>query len=149
MENSLLKRMREHIKAEAEHVGLLLLDIAIVIMCIVTIGLAWGAGAEFFADSDMGYSEDFLYYITRDGNYTSLAYMTWTNRMNGKGERVDSQEYYAVADYYDAAIQYYICEKAGDAVGAERWLEKMKDAENRMGSFSVEKEKIDRMLRTE
>ena len=149
MENRLLKRVRERIKAEAGHVGILLLDIAIVIMCIVTIGFAWGAGAEFFTDSDIGYSEDFLYYVTRDGNYTSLAYMTWTNRMNGKGEREDSQEYYAIADYYDAAVQYYMCEKAGDAAGAKRWQEKMKDAEGRMGGFLAEKEKIDRMLQAE
>lgn len=149
MENNLLQRMRERVKAEAEHVGLLLLDIAIVIMCIVVIGTAWGAGARLFEDSNAGYSEDFLYYVTRDGNYTSLAYMTWTNRMNGKGEKSNSQEYYAVADYYDAAVQYYMCEKAGDAAGAERWLEKMKDAESRMGDFLAEKEKIDRMLQAE
>ena len=146
MKSNIFLRIGECIKAESRHIVLLLLDIAVAVMCVVVFGSVWHMVSEFYIVFDQTYDADALYYRTQDENYALLAEMTWTNRMFGRGEREDSQESYAIADYYDAAVQYYMCQKAGDTTSAERWQEKMEDAESRMGGFKAEKEKIDRML---
>ena len=146
MKSSIFARIGERMKEESKHIVLLLLDIVIVVMCVVVIGSVWRTVSEFYTVFDRNYTANSFYYRTRDEEYALLADMAWSNRMYGRGEIADFQEYYAVADYYDAAVQYYVCLRAGDTAGAERWLEKMKEAENRMGGFTAEKEKIDRML---
>lgn len=134
------------IRTEVKHLGLLILDLAILVMCVVFICSAITVAVSFHEAYDVGYDSDAMYYRLRDGNYARLAEMTWENRMHGRDDDADSQEYYAVADYYEAAVQYGICREEGDADGAERWLEKMKDAEGRMGVFASEREKIDEIL---
>lgn len=121
MKSNIILWMRERIKAESKHIVLLLLDIAVVVMCVVVIGSAWRTGSEFYRIYDQSYDADSLYYRTQDEYYSLLAEMTWSNRIYGRGERADSQEYYAIADYYDAAVQYYVCQK----VGGYRWRGEM------------------------
>lgn len=132
-------------KIEVKHIGLLALDLAILVMCVVFVCSVIKVAVSFHETYNRGYDSDALYYRLRDGDYARLAEMTWQNRMNGRENDADSQEYYAVADYYEAAVQYRMCKETGDN-GAENWLEKMTDAENRMGVFAAEREKIDRIL---
>lgn len=146
MNNKFLLKIKERIRKEARHMGILSLDVAILVMCVVLVYSAFSTARLFYEINDRGYSSAALYYRLQDGNYALLAEMTWTNRMVGKGEDADAQEYYAVADYYEAAMQYRLCQEAQDTDGAARWLEKMKDAESRIGVFAAEIEKIDQML---
>lgn len=133
-------------KIEVKHIGLLALDLAILVMCVVFVGSVIKVAVSFHEAYDRGYDSDALYYRLRDQDYARLAELTWQNRMNGREDDADSQEYYAVADYYEAAVQYRMCQEAGDNNGAENWLKKMAEAENRMGAFAAEREKIDRIL---
>lgn len=138
--------MNNKFSLEAKQLGIIALDLVIVAMCVVFVCTAASAVMSFHDAYDRGYKSDSLSYRLRDENYAMLAEMTWRNRMHGMGEDVDLQEYYAVADYYEAAIQYRLCLEAGDADRAEAWLAKMNDAERRLGVFSPEKEKLDQML---
>ena len=133
-------------KIEVKHIGLLALDLAILALCVVFVCTVITVAVNFHKAYDRGYDSDALYYRLRDGDYARLAELTWQNRMNGRENDADSQEYYAVADYYEAAVQYRLCRETGDNDGADSWLEKMSDAENRMGVFAAEREKIDRIL---
>lgn len=133
-------------KIEVKHIGILALDLAILAMCVVFVCSVIAVAVSFHEAYDRGYDSDALYYRLRDEDYTQLAELTWQNRMNGRENDADSQEYYAVADYYEAAVQYRLCRESGDNDGAEDWLKKMTDAESRMGVFAAERENIDRIL---
>ena len=134
-------------KREKKHPGLLILDFAILVMCLVFVLAVTVAVNNFREYSESLYYEaNSMYYRLEDGNYAKLAEMTWTNRVSGKADGKEFTEYYAVADYYEAAVRYRICTETGDNAGAEKWQEKMTDAEGRMGMFAWEKEKIDSFL---
>lgn len=133
-------------KVGVKHIGLLALDFAILAMCVVFVSSVITVAVSFHEVYDRGYDSDTLYYRLRDQDYARLAELTWQNRMNGRENDADSQEYYAVADYYEAAVQYCLCKEAGDTDGVENWLEKMEDAESRMGVFGAERAKIDQIL---
>lgn len=141
MKSNLFLRMRERFREESRHIVLLLLDIAVAVMCVIVIGSLWRTVSEFYIILDQNYVANSFYYRIQDENYALLSEMTWSNRMYGRGEKEDFQEYYAIADYYDAAVQYYMCRKEGDTTGAERWQEKMKDAESRMGDLKLKRKK--------
>lgn len=138
--------MNNKFSLEAKHLGIIALDLVIVAMCVVFVCTAASAIVSFHDAYDRGYKSDSLSYRLRDENYAMLAEMTWKNRTYGKGEDADSQEYYAVADYYEAAILYHLYLESGDADRTEKWLAKMEDAESRLGVFKAEKQKIDQML---
>ena len=146
MKNDFSSNRKERNHMEAKHLGLLVLDLAILAMCVVFVCSVINVAVRFYEANDLGYDSDALYYRLRDEDYARLAELTWQNRMNGRENDADSQEYYAVADYYEAAVQYRMCKEAGDNDGAGNWLKKMTDAENRMGVFIAEKEKIDQIL---
>lgn len=146
MKNNLLSTLKERIRMETRHAGILILDLAILVMCIVFVSSMISVAARFHEVYDEGYDSEDLYYSLREEKYAQLAAQTCENRMYGKGEDADSQEYYAVADYYEAAVQYHLCLETGDVDRAEQWLKKMNDAESRLGVFSTEKDKIDQIL---
>lgn len=131
---------------DTRHVGILILDLAILVMCIVFVSSIISVAASFHEVYDEGYDSEDLYYSLREEKYAQLASQTCESRIYGKGEDAELQEYYAVADYYEAALQYQLCLEVGDADRAGQWLEKMNDAGSRLGVFSAEKEKIDQML---
>lgn len=132
---------------EKKHVGLLILDLAILVMCLVfvlSVAIAVNNLREY--RKGLYYEANSMHYRLEDGNYAKLAEMTWTNRVSGLADGPEYAEYYAVADYYEAAVRYHMCTETGDSAGAEKWQEKMTDAEGRMGTFAWEKEKIDTLL---
>lgn len=137
----------ERIRRETKHIGLLILDLAILVMCLVFV-LSVAIAVTNFREYRKGlyYEVNSMHYRLEDGNYAKLAEMTWTNRVSGLADSQEYAEYYAVSDYYEAAVRYHICTETGDQAGAEKWSEKMTDAEGRMGTFAWEKEKIDKLL---
>ncbi len=140
MRNSISRRIRS--AGEKKPLGILLLDIAIMVMFLVFLFMAGTAVAAFREyQADRVYQPVSLYYRMEDGDYGRMVQMVWQNRVMGETDQ-EYAEYYAVADYFEAAVQYRICTETGDSAGAEKWLEKMADAEGRLGMFSEEKEKI-------
>lgn len=146
MKIDLFSTRKGHINRERKHLGIRLLDLAIIVMCVVFVRSVILVAVSFYDANDLGHDTNTLYYRLRDQDYARLAESTWRNRMYGRENDVEAQEYYAVADYFEAAIQYRLCREAEDNDGAENWLEKMKDAESRMGVFVSEKEKIDEII---
>lgn len=144
MRNSILRRILS--AGEKKPLGILLLDIAIMVMFLVFLFMAGTAVFAFWEyQADRVYQPESLYYRLEDGDYERMAQMVWRNRVMGETDE-EYAEYYAVADYFEAAVQYRICTETGDSAGAEKWLKKMADAEGRLGIFSGEKEKIRNFL---
>lgn len=146
MKNDFRSTLKQRIRQETRHMGILFLDLAILVMCAVFVYSIITVAISFYEIHDKGYDSEVLYYRLSDEDYARLADLTWQNRIYGRGNDEDSQKYYAVADYYEAAVQYRMCRELGDADGAENWLKKMTDAAGRMGVLAAEKEKIDQML---
>lgn len=146
MKNNFFSTLKERIRKETKHIGILILDLAILIMCIVFVRSIITTVNTFQEAYDEGYDSEILYYRLSEGNYAQLASLVWQNRLYGRENDADSREYYAVADYYEAAVQYRMCKETGDTDGAASWLEKMTDAESRMGLFAAEKVKINQIL---
>ena len=137
---------RERIRNEMTHPGILLLDLGIAAACVVLICSLVAVVTEFYESRNWVYEAYSMFYRLEEGNYAELAEMTWNNRMSGKEDDADFQEYYAVADYYEAAVSYCMSRDAKNDEEAEKWQAKMADAVGRMGTFTAEKAKIDEML---
>jgi hypothetical protein len=78
--------------------------------------------------------------------YMDLLVASDQNRVLGKNQNKTCQEYYAVADYFDASMHYYMYEQAGDEERANIWKEKQEEAAGRMGSLSYEQSAIQTFL---
>ena len=123
--------------------GLFLMDIAIVALCLSMAFAVWFMVYSFIMERDEGYSKASLQLAMEAEHYPHLLQMSDANREKEIGIR-DSEygAYYAVADYFEAVANYYMYQEAGDAVRAEKWRERMEDAENRTGVLGEEKKKI-------
>ena len=130
--------------------GLLVMDILIVILCFSTAFALWFMVYNFLEDRDRGYEADFLQITMSGGHYQSLLEKSNVNRIMGVGMGdSDYEEYYAVADYFEAFIYYYMYDNAGYDAEADIWQKQMEDAESRMGSLIGEKENIKSRLNIE
>lgn len=139
-------RMMARLLKDKEHAGVFVMDIVIGILCVVFVFALWFMIAQFAMDGSISYSEDSFYYNMRSDNYDSIMRMSRTNRINGKNRGANYQEYYALADYYEAALYYRIYTEAGDESRAEIRKQEMEDAVGRMGGLSPQKQKIDEIL---
>lgn len=124
------------------------LDIVIMILCLILLFALCFAIMQFRED-EYTYSERSFYYSMCSDNYDNIASMTRTNRAQGKNNQAAYQEYYALADYYEAALYYNIYTKAGDTERAEIRRRAMEDAAGRMGTLSPQKQRIDEILETD
>ena len=124
------------------------LDIVIMILCVIFVFVLCFAIMQF-REEDYSYRERSFYYSMESDNYDNIVQMSRTNRMLGKNNGAAYQEYYALADYYEAALYYNIYTKAGDTERAEIRKQAMEDAVRRMGTLSPQKQRIDEILKIE
>lgn len=122
------------------------LDIVIIILCLIFLFALCFAIMQFRED-EYTYSERSFYYSMCSDSYDNIARMSRTNRVLGKNSGAAYQEYYALADYYEAALYYNIYTKAGDTERAEIRKRAMEDAVSRMGTLSSQKQRIDEILK--
>ncbi|MCI5953656.1 MAG: hypothetical protein MRZ49_03590 [Lachnospiraceae bacterium] len=128
---------------DLHRIGLLVMDILIVILCLVTVFALCFMIGSFLEDRDRGYNAYSLQISMSGEYYQNLLEKSNTNRIMGIGiGDPEYEEYYAVADYFEALTNYYMYDRAEDTTTAEIWRERMTDAENRMGSLIGEKERI-------
>lgn len=125
-----------------------ILDVVILILCIIFLFVLCFAILQF-RENEYTYSERSFYYSMESDNYDNIARMSRTNRVLGKKNGAAYQEYYALADYYEAALYYNIYTKAGDTERAEIRKKAMEDAVSRMGTLSPQKQRIDEILKIE
>lgn len=145
MENKggLTGRIRQRMEKDRKRTGLWIMDLVIAVLCLVTVGSLWFMAAEFIDERDPGYSASSLQYALTAGKYARLLEMSNANRVRGIGiGDADYEEYYAIADYFEAVTNLDLCERAEDAAGAERWREKLREAESAMGALRGEGQRI-------
>ena len=116
-----------------------LLDILLGVLTVALIGAAVFAVGSFRDSLDLAYDADSFYYRLSDGDYGSMVEMYYTNE--GLGTRADEElrQYYAIAEYYEAAVWYKAYE--GEEA-AERYLAEMESARARMGELGFVAEDI-------
>lgn len=145
MENrgGLIERIRRRIEKDKRQAGLWIMDLAIAVLCLVMAGSLWYMIACFMDERDSGYGISALQSAVTTGDYARLLELSNANRARGIGVgNVDYEEYYAVADYFEAATNLDLCERAEDAAGVEKWLGRLREAEAAMGMLGGEKQRI-------
>ncbi len=122
-------------------------DLIIVILAVL-ITFFTGIGIFEFADSMRTYtvSEDSLVYALQDGRYGELV-EDYHRNMAADAKTTDTmQECYAIARYYEAAIDYKLALQENDIEAQKITKEKMENSASEMGELSYAKEEIDKIL---
>lgn len=145
--NRLINRERYRRVNGGRYIALIVLDVVIVILCLVLAFALWFMICNFKDEQDTVNDAYLLHSAMATENYTWMRKMSKENQVEGiGGNDSDYVEYYAVADYFEALTRYYMYDKAGDDVRAEKWKERMEEAESKMGSLRGEKERIKNWL---
>ncbi len=92
-------------------------------------------------------SEDSLLYTLQDGRYNDLIRNYHHNIAIGADTTETMEECYAIARYYEAAIDYKLAIQENDQELLETATERMKTAASEMGALSYAKEEIDEQLK--
>lgn len=87
-----------------------------------------------------------LLYAVEDGRYSELLEAYHQNIVCDTSPSGSMNELYAVAQYYEAAINYQMAQMEKDSSLLEKSKEAMESAACRMGSVSYAKEDIDRLF---
>lgn len=135
--------MKNNMKRTATKGVLRLLDVLIVFFGIV-LAIAIIAAVFMFKEADSyNYSNTSINYAMKGGEYSRMVSYAISNRASGYGigDR-DYEEYYAVADYFEAQVYAHMYDVAGDSARAAKWSAKAEEAVPRMGLLSPEAEKI-------
>ena len=119
----------------------------IIILAFFTI-LFTGMGIYEMIDSMRVYtvSEDSLVYALEDGHYGELVADYHRNIVSDVEATETMEECYAVARYYEAAIDYKLAIQENDEELRQKSEEIMKASEKEMGQFSYAKDEIDKIL---
>ena len=121
--------------------------IIIVILAFFTI-LFTGMGIFEMADGIRLYtvSEDSFIYALEDGRYGDLVQSYHRNLVSDVKSTDTMKECYAIARYYEAAIDYKLAVQEKDVELQQTLKEKMETAANEMGALSYAKKEINELL---
>ncbi len=127
--------------------GLFLLDIAIAVMSVVTVLCLIAMVLFFLEEKDYSYENYSFQSAVMRQDYGSVMEMAGTNRCGDihVGD-AEYEEYYAVGDYFEAALYEKIYTQQGEQELAAEWAKKKESAASRLYVMSPEKEKIDSIL---
>ena len=133
---------------KSKPVVLTMLDILIVILGIVAVFCMIIMIAFFREERDRGYSKYSLQSSISMQQYQRTVQMSNSNRDMGIGlGDPEYEEYYAVADYFEAEFYVQLYNEAGETQRAKMWEEKKNTAAGKMGVLAPEKEKITEYLK--
>lgn len=122
-----------------------ILNVVIAALVILLAVMTWAA-LEEVSYSSYAYDEDSFYWCLENEDYSRMITMYYTNLAEGKENDKSLQEYYAVANYFEAAADYKLYFQSGETERAEKLRNKMEEAYIRMGDLTVVKNKIDKKL---
>jgi len=91
-------------------------------------------------------SEDSMIYSLQDNRYSDLVRCYHKNMALDVKPTKTMEECYAVARYYEAAIDYQLAVQEKDSTLQKKAEELMAEAEKEMGDFSYAKGEIDELL---
>lgn len=94
----------------------------------------------------MQYKESSFAYRLEDGRYGSMVEYYHENVANHVKDEEGMEEYYAAARFYEAALYYKAFLNAGDEERASRYADKMKEAQEELGSLAGFDKKILKQL---
>ena len=106
--------------------GIVALDIVIGILCLALVGAA-GFALDMWQES--------FYYRLSDGDYGAMVEMYHYNEANNVKPDKSLRQYYAVAEYFEAASWYKVYSQSGDMHRAAGYEEAMARAEKEMGAL--------------
>lgn len=143
-----MSKITDGIHAEVgrwKNTKILALDIAILAAVLVLIfGISRLAETVSY-EMNSGYSIDYLASSVEREDYAELVNRcveAYGSRDGKKGFR----EFYALSDYYEAALWYQIYQEAGDTERAVIQKEKMDEAEGRLGRLAATKSRVHKQL---
>ena len=125
----------------------LVTTIIIVILAFFTI-LFTGMGITEMIDSMQSYtvSEDSMIYALQDGRYGDLVSDYHRNMAANAKSTETMEECYAIAKYYEAAIDYKLAVQENDSKLLENSEKIMKETAAQMGSLSYAEKEINDLL---
>lgn len=143
----MLSRLFKKIKKAIQNPKLFVLDGVIAVLVVFFVIIAGSAISELYHDAFyFGNNERRFTYNLENERYSSMVKMYHENVASGHGDDKDLQEYYGVAKYYEAAVDYKLYTEAGELEKAQAEKEKMDEAYEEMGDFQFVREKIHEKL---
>lgn len=122
------------------------LNIVIVVLSFFFVMTAGVMIEELYTAFAPTYDEDNFYYDITDERFSRMVGGYHANVQAGFEGNADMKEYYGVAKYYEAASLYHAYTVAGNEELAMVFQQKMEQAEEEMGSWSITKEPINKQL---
>lgn len=125
----------------------LVTTIIIVILAFFTI-LFTGMGITEMIDGMRSYtvSEDSMIYALQDGRYGDLVSDYHRNMAANAKSTETMEECYAIARYYEAAIDYQLAVQENDSELSENSKKIMKESAAQMGALSYAEKEINNLL---
>ena len=125
----------------------LVTTIIIVVLAFFTV-LFTGMGLVEMIDGMRSYtvSEDSMIYALQDGRYGDLVSDYHRNLAAEAKSTETMEECYAIARYYEAAIDYKLAVQEKDTELQQTLKEKMETAANEMGALSYAEKEINELL---
>ena len=125
----------------------LITTIIIVILAFFTI-LFTGMGITEMIDGMRSYtvSEDSMIYALQDGRYGDLVSDYHRNMAANAKSTETMEECYAIARYYEAAIDYKLAVQENDSELSENSEKIMKESAAQMGALSYAEKEINNLL---
>ena len=121
------------------------MNVVIVILCILLLIVGYVAVESTIDVFSPTYGENSFRYSVEDNNFAPLVSKYYRNVAEG-ADSAKMQEYYGVAEYFEAASYYKAFLEAGDTVRAERELKRMEEAAGKMGGWEMTKAVIHEQL---
>ncbi len=138
--------MQNKIRETRQNVIILVMNIAIVVFGIIMVICGFVATSNLLDRFSVPNDERSMYYRLNDGDFGQMVNMYHQNVQAGFGDDRQLQEYYGVAEYYEAASFYKVFLDAGDTARAEREKVKMDAALEKMGGWSIVEQEINKLL---
>lgn len=123
-----------------------ILNIAIVILCLITVACGFWAMHNLFDDYAWDYDEQSFYYRIEGNDLGAIVNMYYHNEAENVRANSSMKEYYGVAKYFEAASNYKAFLESGDATRAEREAAKMEEALPEMGGWGFLETEIQALL---
>lgn len=130
-------------KLEEQGPVVVALNIVIVILCVLIMVMGTRTVSEFVTlISPESYEESEYALCLEIENFNTLWWLYYDDEVRTK----DKQEYYALAQYYEAHIFHTAFDHVGDTERAEKYAERMEQAVKKMGGFIGVKDQIDALV---
>ena len=134
--------MQNKIREMRQNVIIMVMNIVIVVIGIIMVICGFVATSNLYGRYSMPNTDRSMYYCINGGDFERMVSMYHQNVQAGFGDDRRMQEYYGVAEYYEAASFYKVFLDAGDTARAEREKAKMDTALVRMGGWSIVEQEV-------